>query len=133
MAINTTKHRLMADAWNSWTVNNREHRPTPMKTTDVVKTYQQAAAKANTPGLTWIAVTPNDAADLAQYAIALYVTGAGNVTVVDVDQNTDATTSAFTGLGVGVHRIRARRVMATGTTATGIEALVPVTRTLTTN
>jgi hypothetical protein len=131
MAITPAKHRLMADAWNAWTLGGRDFRPTPMVPGDVLKTYQQNAAKHGNSGLTWIAVTPNDAADLAQYALALWVNVAGNVVVVDVDQNTDATTRTYTALPQGVHRIRARRVFATGTTATGIEALVPVTVTQT--
>lgn len=67
------------------------------------------------------AVTPNDGADLpAGPCRGLYIGGAGNV-VIDT---ANGTTVTLTALAVGqVHFIRAKRVRATNTTATGILAL----------
>lgn len=65
-------------------------------------------------------VAPNDSADLSSDARALYVGGAGNVKVT----TTGGSTVTFTGVVAGsVLPVRARRVFATGTTATGIVAL----------
>jgi hypothetical protein len=134
MAIDATKHRRWSAVWNDWTWNNKFFRPTPETPTTALtanfKATQEARMKGSIPGTAWVSVTPDDSNDLPQYAIAFYITGAGTLTVVDVNQNTDATTTLYPSSGslnAGVHAIQARRVMATGTTATGIEALVPVT------
>lgn len=68
-----------------------------------------------------VAVTPNDGADLTDVCRALYVGAAGNVVLnLPGDPGTNVT---LTGLSAGVwHPIRATRVRATGTTATGILA-----------
>lgn len=66
-----------------------------------------------------VAVTPSDATPLAVVARALYVGGAGNVSLV----MTDASVVTLTGLAIGVwHPIRFTQVRATGTTSTGILA-----------
>lgn len=66
------------------------------------------------------AITPNDGADLAVSTRALMVTTAGNVSVV----TTSGDTGVLPALQPGVqYTIRARRVRATGTTATGIVGL----------
>lgn len=72
------------------------------------------------PALDILPVTPSNTVDLPRVAIALYVTGAGNV-VIDTVTGTSRTVNlaANSFLPVGV-----RRVHATGTTATGIHALV---------
>lgn len=67
-------------------------------------------------------VVPNDASDLADVAIALYVETGGTVSLVSVDGQTRSVKLAdFAMLPVGVTRVRA-----TGTTATGIHALVVI-------
>jgi hypothetical protein len=80
---------------------------------------------SNPTGLveTWVAVTPNDSADnvgAGNIAIGLYVTGAGAVSWQDVSGNTiTATVPAFFYINCSV-----RRVLSTGTGATGIFALI---------
>lgn len=64
------------------------------------------------------AVTPNDAADLAAHARALWVGGLGDVSVVTVGGDT-VTFAAVSGL----LPVRVKRVRTTGTTATGIVAV----------
>lgn len=64
------------------------------------------------------AVTPNDAADLVAHARALWVGGLGNVAVVTVGGDT----VTFTGVS-GLLPVRVKRVLETGTTATGIVAV----------
>lgn len=66
-------------------------------------------------------VTPNDGADLAKVTEGLFIGAAGNVAVV----MQDGSSVTFTGLAAGVvHRLSVKRVLATGTTATGIVGLV---------
>lgn len=68
------------------------------------------------------AITPSDGADLDRFPKAIYIGGAGNVSLIAID-DTDPVT--FTGLAAGsVLLVRARRVRATGTTATGLVALL---------
>lgn len=77
-------------------------------------------AKLTAPGDGAIAVTPNDTTKLTKYARALYVGGAGNVTVLCRDDSV----VTFTAVPAGtVLPIRAQRVNATGTTATSIVAI----------
>jgi hypothetical protein len=72
------------------------------------------------PATDVVPVTPNNAADLPPVAIGLYVEVAGTVSIVTVTGQTRSVGVAdFAILPVGV-----RRVNATGTTATGIHALV---------
>lgn len=68
-----------------------------------------------------IAVTPNDAADLASGATkGLYLGGTGNVKV----DMADGSTVTFIGLAGGViHPISVKRIYATDTTATSILAV----------
>lgn len=67
-----------------------------------------------------IAVTPSDGTDLGVICRALHVSGAGNVTLRASD-NSEAT---FASVPAGsVLAVRTRRVLATGTTATGIVGL----------
>ncbi len=64
------------------------------------------------------AVTPSDGADLPNVAKALWIGGAGNVSVIAVD---DGEAVTITGVPAGaILPIRAKRVRATGTTATNI-------------
>lgn len=65
-------------------------------------------------------VTPSDAADLADVALALYVETGGSLSLVtEAGQSRSVTVADFSMLPVGV-----RRVNATGTTAAGIHAMV---------
>lgn len=64
-------------------------------------------------------VTPDDATDLSRVALALYVETAGTLAIVtEQGASRSVTVADFSILPVGV-----RRVMATGTTATGIHAM----------
>lgn len=66
------------------------------------------------------AVTPSDTVDLVSTSRALYVGGAGNISVVMASGQT----VLFTGVPVGtVLRIRVSRVRLTGTTATAMVSL----------
>lgn len=65
-------------------------------------------------------VTPDDAAELPEVALALYVETGGTLSITTVSQQMrELSVPDFTILPVGV-----RRVHATGTTAAGIHALV---------
>jgi hypothetical protein len=74
----------------------------------------------------WVAVTPSDSADnvgTGNVAVGLYITGAGNVSWIDVDGNT----TSVTGVAAGAMLPGSfTRVRSTGTTATGIFALISV-------
>jgi hypothetical protein len=66
------------------------------------------------------AVSPSDTVDLTDVSRALFVGGAGNLTVI----MQDGTTAVFTAVIAGqVLPIQASRVKATGTTATSITAM----------
>ncbi|MDX2238899.1 MAG: hypothetical protein NW203_15145 [Hyphomonadaceae bacterium] len=69
------------------------------------------------------AVTPSDSTDLPAYAKALYVGTAGALVVVPVGASTDAGVT-FANCPVGWLPVQARRVLATGTTAGQIVALI---------
>jgi len=65
-------------------------------------------------------VTPNDSADLAGEAQALYVGVGGNINLTTIE----GTTVVFVGVSAGVILpVRTKRVLATSTTATNIIAL----------
>jgi hypothetical protein len=68
-----------------------------------------------------VAVTPNDSADLANGpSRGLYLGTGGDVVL----QDTTGTQVTLSNMAGGVcHPIGARRILATGTTATGIRAL----------
>jgi hypothetical protein len=67
------------------------------------------------------AVTPSDTVDLTNVSRALYVGGAGAVTVILADF---ATTVAFAAVPAGsILPVRVSRVKATGTAATSIVAI----------
>ncbi|MGI3211643.1 spike base protein, RCAP_Rcc01079 family [Roseovarius tibetensis] len=72
------------------------------------------------PATDALPVTPDDITDLPHVAIGLYVETGGTLSIVTVTGETRSLAVAdFSILPVG-----ARRVNATGTTATGIHALV---------
>lgn len=72
------------------------------------------------PATDIVPVIPDDAADLPDVAVALYVEAGGTVVIDSVAGGTRTVAVAdFAILPVGVRRVRA-----TGTTASGIHALV---------
>ena len=71
------------------------------------------------PAVTVFDVTPDDATDLAQATSALNVASPGSVHVTTID-GSEAVLTVHPG---HAFPIRARRVWATGTTATGIVGL----------
>jgi hypothetical protein len=71
----------------------------------------------------WRPITPSDTQDLPKLTRAIYVGGTGDVAAVL--QNGDMP-GAFKALPVGYHPITARRINATGTTATNLMALYQV-------
>jgi len=72
------------------------------------------------PATDALAVTPDDANDLAAVAIGLYVETGGTLSLVTAAGETrDIAVTDFSILPLGVSRVRA-----TGTTAAGIHALV---------
>lgn len=66
------------------------------------------------------AIVPADGSDLPALTRAIYVGVTGDV---KVDLETTGTGITFKAMPVGIHRIRAKRVYATGTTATNLVAL----------
>lgn len=65
-------------------------------------------------------ITPNDGADLPTLPRALMVAGGGDIAVV----MQDGTSLTLPGLAAGViYPVRTSRILATGTTATGIKGL----------
>lgn len=72
------------------------------------------------PALSLVPVVPSDDTDLSRGATrALYVASAGDIVVVDAKGGT----AVLTSVEAQYHPISVRRVMQTGTTATGIVAL----------
>ena len=75
----------------------------------------------NMPMISAVSVTPDDVNEMQYVARAIYVGGAGNLSVVLKNDQAPVT---FTGLTAGtLLPIRARQVKATGTTATLIVAM----------
>lgn len=73
------------------------------------------------PSRSLAAITPADGTDLPVFTKAIYVGGAGNIVLTAIDDSASVT---LTGVPGGtVLAIRAKRVLATGTTATGLVAL----------
>lgn len=82
--------------------------------------FLNRALPLNGPALDILPVTPSDSQDLTSVAVALYVETSGAVSFVTARGETRTVGVADNAyLPVG-----ARRVNATGTTATGIHALV---------
>lgn len=81
--------------------------------------YTGRQANLADPARNAFAVTPSDGADLTNWALAIYVGGSGDVRLV----TWGGETVTFANAPVGVLPVRARRVLATGTTATGLVGL----------
>ncbi len=86
--------------------------------------YAQRSTPVASPARGAFAVTPSDTANLAAYAKSLYIGVTGDVTVVPMNAAADTDTVLFKAVPVGILPVQVRRVMATGTTATDIVALV---------
>jgi hypothetical protein len=82
--------------------------------------FASRALSLSGPATDIVPVTPNDSADLADVAVALYAEVGGTISFVTARGGARSVALAdYALLPVGV-----ARVMATGTTATGIHALV---------
>lgn len=82
--------------------------------------FENRVSSLSGPARDLLPVTPNDSVDLAEVAVGLYVETGGTVSIVTVAGGTrSVAVPDFSVLPVGVTRVRA-----TGTTATGIHALV---------
>lgn len=82
--------------------------------------FEKHSAQLDSPARRAIAVTPDNDNDLALSARALYVGVSGHVAVITVDGDT----VTFSNHPVGYMPVRVKRVLATGTTATNMVALV---------
>ncbi|MBU1175699.1 MAG: hypothetical protein KKH72_09890 [Alphaproteobacteria bacterium] len=83
--------------------------------------FSNRAASLEGPAIHGFAVTPSDATPLAETTRALYVGTAGNVSLTFAS----GASATFTGLAAGsILPVRAVSVLATGTTASGLVALV---------
>ncbi|MCB2111645.1 MAG: hypothetical protein H6895_08620 [Defluviimonas sp.] len=82
--------------------------------------FKNRAPGLSGPATDIMPVTPSDSNEFATTAIALYVVGAGTVAVMTASGTTRSfAVPAYSYVPLGV-----RRVLATGTTATGIHALL---------
>ena len=82
--------------------------------------FENRVSSLSGPATDILPVTPDDATELSEVAIALYVETGGALTIVTVRGNTrTVTVDDRSILPVGV-----RQVHATGTSATGIHAMV---------
>lgn len=87
---------------------------------DATEQFGGLSPAMDAPGEGAIAVTTSDATNLTKYSRALYVGGAGNLTVVMRDD----TVVLFSSVPAGtILPIRVKRVNATATTATNIVAI----------
>ena len=82
--------------------------------------FENRASSLSGPATDIVPVTPDDVTDMAEVAIALYIEIGGQISILTA-RNSARTVTVIdqTILPVGV-----RRVNATGTTATGIHAMV---------
>ncbi len=82
--------------------------------------FQNRALSISGPATDISPVVPDDVADLSEMAIAIYVEGGGAISFTTASgQSRSVQVTDYSLLPVGV-----KRVNATGTTATGIHALV---------
>lgn len=79
--------------------------------------FSQQTPQLNSPAATAFAITPSDGADLADSTRAIYVGVGGDVKVTTVGGDTVTFVGATAG---SVLPIRAKKVFATGTTATNL-------------
>jgi hypothetical protein len=87
--------------------------------------FHDRADDVGAPARHVAAFTPSDTADLPDTPKALYVGTGGDVTLIAVDAPADAGGVTFRNLPSGaLLPVRARRVMATGTTAADLLVLL---------
>lgn len=91
----------------------------PIKELSVSDPYANTFAEVSAPADRWATVTPSDANDLDTVPKALRIGSAGNVKLA----GSDGVAVMFSVSTGEILPLRARRVHATGTTATGIVAL----------
>lgn len=82
--------------------------------------FENRAIALSGPATDIVPVTPDDATDLGDVAVALYIETAGTVNLVTVNGGSRSVNVA----GNSILPVGTRRVLSTGTTATGIHALV---------
>lgn len=83
--------------------------------------FTNIASGVDGPATDAFAITPNDSADLVQVTRGLFVGAGGDVVIV----TRAGTTATFTNIqGGAVLPLRVRRILATGTTASGIIGLI---------
>lgn len=80
--------------------------------------HTNKAAVLSSPITGAVAVTPNDATDLTEVTLALFVSVAGALKVTMQDNSV----VTYPTITAGRHHLRVKRVWATGTAATGIIA-----------
>ncbi|WP_128253929.1 spike base protein, RCAP_Rcc01079 family [Falsirhodobacter deserti] len=78
--------------------------------------FQNYAMGVTAPALGAVAITPSDSVDLAEGVCAVTLGGAGTLSFI----GTGGTTYTTGMLPVGTYSLFARRILATGTTATDI-------------
>lgn len=82
--------------------------------------FSRRASSLSGPGIDYVPVTPSNGNDLADVAASLYVETGGTISFISIKGETrSVTVPDFGWLVCGVLRVRA-----TGTTATGIHAVV---------
>ena len=84
--------------------------------------YRTLAPAPGAPARRAEAVTPSDTTDLTTYAKALYVGGGGDIRLLPIGAE-DSEAVTLKSHAVGYVAVQARRILATGTTATQIVAL----------
>ncbi len=82
--------------------------------------FENHAPGLTSPAASGAAITPDDGADLPQATRCLYVGGAGDIRVTLISGDTVTLTEAIAG---ALYPLRITRVLATGTTATGLIGL----------
>jgi len=83
--------------------------------------FQTYSQSVTAPAMDAFAITPNDSTNLTQTVRAIYVGGAGDVSLITAG----GSTVTFSGItGSMVLPVTTTRVRASGTTATGIVGLV---------
>jgi hypothetical protein len=85
--------------------------------------YAERSTLVDSQARNAVAVVPSDTVDLPTPAKALYIGSAGNVTILPINATDDTQTVQFANHPVGYMPVQVRRVMAAGTSASGIVAL----------
>lgn len=86
-------------------------------------TYADRSLDVSSQARNAVTVTPSDSADLAVPAKALYIGSAGDIVVLPINATDDSQTVKFSNHPVGYLPLQVRRVLSTGTIASGIISL----------